>query len=79
MDATFALFKNNYKQQEIHPDYRGNGKTPDGAELDIAAWVRKDKNGNSYFSVKVGPKRDSAPKPAATQAAPAPSTDDLPF
>lgn len=83
MDATFALFRNNYKQQDNHPDYKGNGKTPDGSELDIAAWIRKDKNGNSYFSVKVSPKREFAPKPdaqaASAPAASAPSIDDMPF
>ena len=78
MEFSGSLFKNNFKQQDNHPDYKGNGKVGE-EEHDIAAWVRKDKNGNSFFSVKISPKM--APKPAAP-AAPAKQvsvTDDLPF
>ena len=82
MEFSGSLFKNNYKNADNHPDYKGNGKVGE-EEHDIAAWVRKDKNGNSFFSVKISPKmvRSDAPKPAAP-AAPAKTvsvTDDLPF
>ena len=68
MEFSGSLFKNNYKNADNHPDYKGNGKVGE-EEHDIAAWVRKDKNGNSFFSVKISPKRlVDAPKPAAPAA-----------
>lgn len=45
-----ALFKNNRRTNDKAPDYNGDVMV-DGTEYRIAAWVKKDKNGNSYFSL----------------------------
>lgn len=58
MNASFALFKNNYKKTETHPDYKGKGTLEDGSEFEAAGWIRKDKNGNTFLSCKISPKRE---------------------
>lgn len=45
-----ALFTNNYKDKDTHPDYKGRGEYPDGKPFEIAGWTKKDKNGNDYIS-----------------------------
>ena len=45
-----AIFKNKNKKADNHPDYTGNFKGLDGTMYNAALWVKKDKNGNSYFS-----------------------------
>jgi len=46
-----AVFKNNYKDNERKPDFKGEGNFS-GIVFEVAAWERKDKNGNTYFSLK---------------------------
>ena len=41
------LFKNDYKQTDNQPDYKGKAK--DGST--VAGWLKKDKNGASYISL----------------------------
>ena len=67
-----AIFKNNYKKSESHPDYKGNCVV-NGKEMEIALWVKTSSNGNSYFSASF-----SEPY-VAPQTAPLVSNDDLPF
>lgn len=49
---TNSLFKNK-KTKDIQPDYKGDIVLEDGTQYDLAAWIKKDKNGNDYFSLKV--------------------------
>ena len=83
-----ALFKNDKKATEQHPDYTGN-ITIQGKEYYLSAWVNESaRTGQTYFALKTTPKAATAP--AATTAQPAqpaqPQTstiadpvDDLPF
>lgn len=77
-----AIFKNNYKEKDTHPDYRGNG-TINGEEVEMACWVKRDKNGNPYFSVAFSTKAEdkATAKPTAKQKEVVQATmdDDLPF
>ncbi|MGA1670401.1 MAG: hypothetical protein ACO39X_04965 [Candidatus Nanopelagicaceae bacterium] len=45
-----VLFKNDYKTDEKHPDYKGKGEYK-GVTFDLAAWVRQGKSG-SFLSIK---------------------------
>lgn len=87
-----TLFKNEYKDNDRKPDYKGRGLDLNGNEVSIAAWVRQDRNGKNYMSLKLELPRDSqgaqsyanAPEPlkqAAQQLAQDLGEDgpDLPF
>ena len=47
-DNSGALFKDERKEKDTHPDYRGpcvvNGKV-----LEISAWIKKSKAGKTYM------------------------------
>jgi uncharacterized protein (DUF736 family) len=49
-----ALFRNNDKTEETHPDYRGRLNV-DGVDLWISAWLKTSKNGMKYMSLSVKP------------------------
>ena len=46
---TGAIFKNDYKKSETHPDYKGKALI-DGVEKEIALWLNESKTGVKYFS-----------------------------
>jgi uncharacterized protein (DUF736 family) len=69
-----AIFKNNYKKTESHPDYKGKCMV-NGKEMEIALWVKDTKTGEKYFSA-------SFSEPYVAQEPtnpPVPLNDDLPF
>ena len=50
---TGAIFRNKYKTaDDTKPDYKGTIDV-NGQAKEIALWVRQDKNGTKYFSVKI--------------------------
>lgn len=70
-----ALFKNDKGDKPNRPDYRGTFTDSNGGEFWLSAWVKKDKNGNSYMSLSAQPKEvQQAPTVSASN-----SSDDLPF
>jgi len=54
-----ALFKNDKGGVDTRPDYKGPINV-NGVDMDIAAWLRVDKNGKKYMSLKIGPKRETS-------------------
>lgn len=77
-----ALFKNERKEKENHPDYRGRGNF-DGVDFEVAAWIRKSKDGKTYMSLAFSEpyvKEDApaAAPPRARETQPA-LDDDIPF
>lgn len=46
-----VLFSNQ-KKAETHPDFKGKINF-NGKEMQIAAWKKTDKNGNTYLSLKL--------------------------
>jgi uncharacterized protein (DUF736 family) len=48
---TAVIFKNNKKENEKHPDYRGTINV-DGKELEISLWIKEGKAGK-FFSGKI--------------------------
>lgn len=76
-----SIFKNKYKKEEKHPDYKGEIKL-NGVLYDIALWVN-DGNKGKYFSGRVSEKRQrnevlngAAKKVDASEMK---NTKDLPF
>jgi uncharacterized protein (DUF736 family) len=69
-----ALFKNDKKETEKHPDYKGSCEI-DGTEYWVSSWLNESKNGRKYLSLKFIPK--DGQKPA--QAAIADDFSDAPF
>lgn len=55
---TGGLFKNDKKETDKHPDYRGSCFVG-GVEYWISSWINKDKNGNKYMSLKFNQKDES--------------------
>ena len=45
-----AFFKNDKGDNPNRPDYRGTYTDANGVDYWASAWVKKDKNGNSYLS-----------------------------
>jgi uncharacterized protein (DUF736 family) len=76
-----ALFKNDKKATDKHPDYKGSLNV-EGVEFYVSAWIKTSKAGSKYMSLAVTAKDASAAqKPAAQNpAAPAEAFDEeIPF
>ena len=78
-----ALFKNDRKESEKHPDYKGTLNVG-GVDYELAAWLKTSNAGKKYMSLSVKPKGERDEKPAPRQAAPAPAVaddldDEIPF
>ena len=69
-----ALFKNDDKQSDKHPDYKGSINI-DGVEYWLSSWIKTSKQGNKFMSLSVQPKQ--AVKPA--KQAPKQIQQDDPF
>lgn len=70
-----AIFKNDKKTADNHPDYRGKINV-DGVNKDISLWVKTSANGVKYFSASI--KEEWVPNKTDIQA-PVVDNDDLPF
>jgi len=65
-DNQGALFKNDKGDNDKRPDYRGP-LTIKGEEGELAAWISKSKQGQTYMSLKWQPK-DDKPQGGGQQA-----------
>lgn len=68
---TGTLFKNQYKTEDKHPNYKGRINVF-GKMMDIALWKRTGKLGEPYLSVMISEPREKK------QVEQAPAQDDLP-
>lgn len=71
-----AIFKNDKKTADNHPDYRGKINV-DGIDKDISLWVKTSGNGIKYFSASI--KEAWVPNSNNQVQAPQVDNDDLPF
>ena len=58
--GSFSLFKNDKKESENHPDYKGDGLDIDGRPIWVSAWIKQGAKGkfmSCAFKIK-------EPKPA---------------
>ncbi len=60
-DNSGVLFKNDKKESEKHPNYKGN-ITVDGKDYWLSAWIKEGKSGK-FMGLAVSPK-EPAPKKA---------------
>lgn len=75
-DNSGALFKNDKKEKDTHPDYTGNA-TIDGTPYWMSAWVKTAKSGKKFMSFAFKLKEE---RPVAQDVKGADETeDDLPF
>ena len=73
-----VLFKNDDKQSDKHPDYKGSINI-DGVEYWLSSWIKTSKQGNKFMSLSVQPKQQQATKPVnkAKQAPQVVDTNDF--
>lgn len=60
-----ALFKNDRKEQDSHPDYKGQINI-NGQEFWLSAWIKYGAKGK-FMSLSVKPKEEQAPTKAASK------------
>lgn len=76
-----AIFKNDRKEKETHPDMKGSLNVG-GVDYWVSAWTKNGKGGK-FLSLSVTVKDESAkpsrPDPAQASASADPFGDDLPF
>jgi len=81
-DNSGSIFRNEKKEKENHPDYKGSCMVG-GVEMWMSSWLKVGANGTKFMSFSFQPKEQQAQQPAARQAvkqAPAPEfDDDMPF
>jgi hypothetical protein len=67
-----VLFKNDRKEKDTHPDYKGQINV-DGEEYWLSAWIKDGKKGK-FMSLSIKPKeeQEAAPPPAPRRSAPPP-------
>lgn len=56
---TGSLFKNDRKETDSHPDYKGTALIDGLGECWLDAWINTDRNGAKYMSLKLKPKEQN--------------------
>jgi uncharacterized protein (DUF736 family) len=78
-DNSGSLFKNERKETDSHPDYKGSALIG-GVEHWLDAWINTAKDGSKYMSLKMKPK-DAQQSGSYAKQEPADLDDssDIPF
>ena len=72
-----ALFRNDKKTTDKHPDYRGSLNVQ-GVEYWLSSWLKTARDGRKYMSLSVTPKEQQTAPAPFPQSAPEPEGD-VPF
>lgn len=79
-----ALFRNNDRQSDSHPEYRGTINV-NGVEFWLSAWIKESPKAGRYFSLSVkakdarGDRQAQRREPQREQSAAPEFDDDIPF
>ena len=73
-----SIFKNDKKETDKHPDYKGSLMTPDGHECWVSMWVKRPEGKQPYFSLSIQAKEKQAVQASVVSPA-LPVSDDLEF
>jgi uncharacterized protein (DUF736 family) len=73
-----ALFKNEDKKSDKHPDYRGQLDV-EGEEYWVSAWIKTSKAGKKYMSLSIQAKEERESIPAHTNRNEDFDDSDIPF
>ena len=73
-----ALFKNNKKEKDTHPDYKGVLNVG-GEEFWLNAWINTSQAGQKYMAIRVNPKEEQRNKPAVNGGSRPDPDDEIPF
>ena len=78
--GSLSLFKNDRKEKNTHPDYKGDGIDLQGNPVWISAWIKEGAKGK-FMSISIQAKEAHAavPRQASPAARPAPSGIDSSF
>lgn len=73
-DNSGSLFRNDRKEQDKHPDYKGSCMV-NGVKMEMAAWIKESANGSKFMSFKFSEPREQSAPPAKKPE----SDNDIPF